>query len=282
MNQKSKQKCVLITGCSSGIGAALARECHAQGYQVVATARRPESLKTLESLGIECLKLDVNSPQDITALVSYFKNRSQTIDFIINNAGIGLMAPMSDLDVETLHQQFQTNVYAIVNITNALVPLLVAQKHGCIINIGSVSGILTTPFAGAYCASKAAVHAISEAYRMELAPFGIDVCIVQPGAIQSSFGSNATATTEQLLKADSLFAPIEAAVRKRANASQENPSSAEDFAKVLVKHMATGKPPAVMRIGNGSTLLPLLPRILPPRLLDKALGKPFKLDKLKR
>lgn len=275
-------KTVLITGCSSGIGRALAIEAHKQGYHVIATARRVERLEDLQKQGIDCLPLDVNDSEAIINIRNNFINSKQPIDFIINNAGVGAMIPMSDIPMQALQQQFQTNVFSIVNLINTLLPLLSKQKKACIINIGSVSGVLTTPFAGAYCASKAALHSISEAYRMELAPFGIDVVTVQPGAIASSFGDNASKVTHDLIKADSPYRNIESAIRRRAKASQEKPSSAEDFAKTLLAHMKSERMPAVIRIGNGSTLLPLLPRILPARVLDKILSKPFQLNKLKK
>ncbi len=277
-----RKKTVLITGCSSGIGLALAKEAHAAGYEVVATARNLEKIRDLEALGISCLKLDVNNESDISSLKNHFRSSTQPIDFIINNAGIGTMIPMADISPEALEQQFRTNVFSIVHLTNALLPILKKQGKACIINIGSVSGILTTPFAGAYCASKSALHSISEAYRMELAPFGIDVVIVQPGAIASAFGDNASAVTENLIKEASFYKPIEEAIRRRSRASQERPSSAESFARSLLKQMGKEHIPAVIRIGNGSTLLPLLPRILPARLLDKMLSTPFQLNRLSK
>lgn len=274
------KKTVLITGCSSGIGAALARECHRHGYAVIATARSPESLAALRELGVACYRLDVNESAGVESLMATLAQKGQEVDFLINNAGFGTMAAMADLEVEGLEAQFRTNVFSILRVTNAVVPGMIARKSGCIINIGSVSGILTSPFAGAYCASKAAVHSLSEAYRMELAPFGISVVTVQPGAIASSFGDNAGAVTEDLIRQDSAYRSIESAIRRRARASQERPTSAEEFARILCRHMNSGKLPAVIRIGNGSWLLPLLARLLPTRLLDFVRSRPFELSKL--
>ena len=274
------KKTVLITGCSSGIGAALARECHRQGYAVIATARSPESLAALRELGVACYRLDVNESAGVESLMATLAQKGQEVDFLINNAGFGTMAAMADLEVEGLEAQFRTNVFSILRVTNAVIPGMIARKSGCIINIGSVSGILTSPFAGAYCASKAAVHSLSEAYRMELAPFGINVVTVQPGAIASSFGDNAGAVTEDLIRQDSAYRSIESAIRRRARASQERPTSAEEFARILCRHMNSATPPAVIRIGNGSWLLPLLARLLPTRLLDFVRSRPFELWKL--
>ncbi len=111
---------------------------------------------------------------------------------LINNAGYGAMGPLLDGGTEAMQRQFETNVFSIVGVTQAFFPALRRSK-GLVVNIGSVSGVLVTPFAGAYCASKAAVHALSDALRMELAPFGIRVMEVQPGAIDTSFAKNAGA-----------------------------------------------------------------------------------------
>ncbi len=121
-----------------------------------------------------------------------------------------------------MRKQFETNVFSLVGVTRALFPLL-RQNKGLVVNIGSVSGVLVTPFAGAYCASKAAVHALTDALRMELAPFAIEVMEVQPGAIASSFGASASQQAEQLIDEASPWWPIRDGIRARANASQDNP-----------------------------------------------------------
>jgi len=254
--------------------------CHRGCGQPSRCLGSPESLAALRELGVACYRLDVNESAGVESLMATLAQKGREVDFLINNAGFGTMAAMADLEVEGLEAQFRTNVFSILRVTNAVVPGMIARKSGCIINIGSVSGILTSPFAGAYCASKAAVHSLSEAYRMELAPFGISVVTVQPGAIASSFGDNAGAVTEDLIRQDSAYRSIESAIRRRARASQERPTSAEEFARILCRHMNSGKLPAVIRIGNGSWLLPLLARLLPTRLLDFVRSRPFELSKL--
>ncbi len=200
-----KPKTVLITGCSSGIGAAMAIECHKRDYKVYATARDLSKLEDLKTMGIHCLQLDVNNDSELEKVLSDLVRDGQTIDFLINNAGYGAMAPIAVLSPESLAAQLDTNVVSILRVSNAFIPSMIEQKSGCIINIGSVSGVLTTPFAGAYCASKAAVHSLSDAYRMELKPFGIQVLTVQPGAIESAFGDNTAAITEGLIQNNSAY-----------------------------------------------------------------------------
>ena len=136
-----------------------------------------------------------------------------------------------------------------------------------------------TPFAGAYCASKAAVHALSDALRMELAPFGIQVMEVQPGAIQSSFANNAGHEAEQVLTAESAWWPLRESVKARARASQDRPTPASAFAAGVLAAVRKSPAPGLVRLGNGSRALPLLANLLPSRLLQKVLKKKFGLNR---
>ena len=278
-------KTVLITGCSSGIGRALTEEFLCHGYLVYAAARNTESLANLTSEHLIPLQMDVNNADDITRVATTIRERSGHLHCLINNAGYAAMGPVAELSSESLQQQFATNVFAPVALTKALLPLLQAgqnEKHPAqVVNIGSVSGILTTPFSGAYCATKAALHALSDALRMELAPFNIQVITVQPGAIQSKFGDNSLANLGDLIQPDSLYAPLKQQIQARATASQDNPTPAADFARELMAQLLS-QPDPVIRIGNGSRALPFMKRWIPLALLDKILSKKFGLLALKR
>jgi len=261
---------VLITGCSSGIGRALADAFRDAGYKVWATARKPDDVERLSAAGFTARQLDVNDNDALNRLAEEI----ETLDMLINNAGYGAMGPLLDGGVDAMRQQFETNVFAVVGVTRALFPLL-RRTRGLVVNIGSVSGVLVTPFAGAYCASKAAVNALSDALRLELAPFGVRVMEVQPGAIASQFASNAQRQAEQVLAADSPWWPLREHVQARARASQDRPTSAATFAQGVLAATRKSPVPAVVRLGNGSTALPLMARLLPRRLLDWALRKRF-------
>ncbi|MES2818303.1 MAG: SDR family oxidoreductase [Pseudomonadota bacterium] len=274
------QPSALITGCSSGIGRALADAFHAAGYRVWATARKAEDLAALSAAGFNALALDVNDSAAVEGLAATLSAQladAGGLDVLINNAGYGAMGPLLDGGVAALQRQFETNVFAVVDVTRALFPLLRARR-GLVVNIGSVSGVLVTPFAGAYCASKAAVHALSDALRLELAPFGIRVMEVQPGAIASSFGANASREAEQLIAEHSPWWPIREGIRARAKASQDNPTPARDVARDLLSAAQKPKPPRLLRLGNGSRALPLLAALVPKALMDKILRKRFSLD----
>src|SRR5471032_743745 len=219
----------LITGCSSGIGRALADVFKGAGYQVWASARKVEDVAALAAAGFTAVQLDVNDGPALEQLSAQISQQHGGLDVLINNAGYGAMGPLLDGGVSAMQRQFETNVFAVVGVTRALFPVLRRAK-GLVVNIGSVSGVLVTPFAGAYCASKAAVHALSDALRMELAPFDIRVMEVQPGAIASSFANNAGREAELLINEKSPWWPLRESIRARAKASQDRPTPASQFA----------------------------------------------------
>ncbi|HSW13006.1 MAG TPA: SDR family oxidoreductase [Solimonas sp.] len=273
---------VLITGCSTGIGRALALEFHRRGHRVWATARKLSTLEPLREQGISVAELDVDSAGSIAALAAQLQAAGIAIDMLVNNAGYGAMGPLVELPVEEIRQQFETNVVGLMAVTQAFAPGMMQRRRGRIVNIGSVSGILVTPFAGAYCASKAAVHALSDALRMELAPFGVEVITVQPGAIESQFGATASQGVDTRKGQTSAYAAIADAIDARAGASQDHATPVVKFARQVVDAVTGSSPAAVVRIGNGSTALPALRRLVPLGWLDRVLGQRFRLDQLNR
>ena len=269
---------ILITGCSSGIGQALALEFKRLGHTVYATARQPAALDALTALGLRAVELDVTSADSIEKARAQIAAQSARLDMLINNAGYGQFGAMMDADSDTLRRQFETNVIAPVAISRAFLPLLRASNQACIANIGSISGLVTTPFAGVYCASKAALHALSDAMRMELGPLGVRVVTVQPGGIRSKFGDNA----EHLIQfpEGSLYTPIAKFIRGRAQLSQRGATPCEVFVATVAAHLLNPAAGPICRTGSQSTRLPLLKRLLPTRRLDAKMQKLFGLDRL--
>jgi NAD(P)-dependent dehydrogenase (short-subunit alcohol dehydrogenase family) len=223
--------------------------------------------------------LDVTNQKSIDACVAEVIAKAGRIDVLVNNAGYALIGPVIDLSIDDLRLQFETNVIGLAALTKAVAPHMIKQHSGVIVNISSVSGICATPFAGAYCASKAAVNLLSDSLRAELAPFGISVVIVQPGAIKSGFGHAAAKSIGQC--ENSVYAPLAGYVKARALSSQKDPTSAEEFSKVLIDKLLRKKIPKIIRIGKQSTRLPLLKK-LPMDMLDNMMSKTFGLDKLKK
>ena len=279
MRQESETDIVLITGCSSGIGHALALALHRQGCKVLATARKLEALADLAAEGMEVCALDVTVEDSRQALLRHVQTHHWQVDTLINNAGYGAMGPLLDMDESAWQAQFAVNLFAPMQLARLLAPMMVRRGRGRIVNISSVSGILTTPFAGAYCASKAAFTAASDALRMELAAFGVRVITVQPGAIRSAFGGNAQAAIR--LAPDSLYQGIKAAVLARAGASQEGATPAEVFAQELSRHLLAPSCPPILRLGNKSRIMPWMKALLPTARLDKMLRQRFQLDRLR-
>ena len=268
---------VLISGCSTGIGRALAIEFAARNWRVFATARRPEVINDLKAPNVDVSVLDVTDEMSIKACVDSVIAKAGRIDMLVNNAGLLLIGPLVELEISELRRQFETNVIGLNALTRAAVPHMIKRKSGKIVNISSVSGVLPTPFAGAYCSTKAALTALSDSLRMELAPLGIKVITVQPGGIKSNLSINADKELERFKKTP--YGPIQNFIVARANASQENATPAETFAKELVDKLVLGKTPKFIRLGKDSTLLPLIARF-PRAFTDALLSKKFGLDKL--
>ena len=276
----SRTDFVLITGCGSGIGHALALAFHEAGWPVCATARRLDSLAALQARGILVKALDVTDRSAIAALVQDFQQQGHWVSTLVNNAGYGAMGALTDVPDQEWQRQFDVNVFAPMALVRAFFPAMREHGRGQIVNISSVSGVMPTPFAGPYCASKAAMNAIGDSLRMELAPFGIQVVTVQPGGIQTAFGDQASARVS--LPPDSAYLPIRDGILARANESQSQAMPASQFAQALVHLLSQPQPPALIRLGSKSRLMPGLKRWLPQRWLDQALSRRFGLDRLPR
>lgn len=274
----SGQTVVLITGCSTGIGRALATEFSGRGHQVMATARRPESLVDLEAENVLPVALDVTSETSIESAVTACLEWAGRIDILVNNAGFALIGPVAEVSLDDLRVQFETNVVGLVATSQAVIPHMVACGSGRIVNIGSVSGITATPFGGAYSGTKAAVHLISDALRMELAPFGVEVITVQPGAIESDFGRRASTGVERY-REGSLYSSIADSIGRRAMVSQSGCMPTLDFARLVVTAVTASNPPPLIRAGKHSALLPLLSH-LPAPMRDRLLSRKFDLEDL--
>ena len=281
MNSQTK-KIALITGCSSGIGRALAVLMHQQGYHVWATARNLDSISALAEQGISIESLDVTNTEQVNRVIERIERCAGTIDILVNNAGYGAMGPLLETSDEELRRQFDTNVFAPMMLARKVATPMRTKGKGLIVNIGSISGIFATPFSGSYCASKSAINTLSDIFRMEVSPFGIDVLTVQPGAVRSDFGLNATKALDRILPDNSLYKSIEAKLRKRANASQEHPTEVDHVVRTILNRIESKLPGGILRLAAGSKLLPLIKSIVPNAVLDKVLRKMFGLGSLDR
>ncbi|HEY6064763.1 MAG TPA: SDR family oxidoreductase, partial [Thermoanaerobaculia bacterium] len=190
---------ILVTGCSSGIGRATAIEAAARGHKVFASARRREDVAELTAKGIETLALDVTDPVSIREGVAATRTAAGRIDALVNNAGYGQYGAIEDVSPEEWRAQFDVNVFGALSVLREVLPGMRAARRGTIVNVSSLAGKVTVPFAGAYCASKHALEAISDALRVELAPWRIRVVVVEPGPIETHFGDRSRRATARIL-----------------------------------------------------------------------------------
>jgi NAD(P)-dependent dehydrogenase (short-subunit alcohol dehydrogenase family) len=271
---------VLVTGCSTGIGRALARELVAGGHVTFATARRPETLADLAAAGAQVLPLDVDDPASIAAAVADVMARAGRIDAVINNAGSGAYGPLVEIPLEQIAAVFRTNVLGVVAVIQAVFPHLADRRRGRIINIGSIVGVLPTPWAAPYCASKSAVHMLSEALRIEVAPFGIDVVEVQPAAVRSSIADSAAKDLDRYGAASSRFRAAHESIVKRAYASQHDPMPSEEFARRMIAACFADPAPRVVRLGARVEALAALAEA-DPATRDATVAAMFGVDRLR-
>ncbi len=268
------QRVVLITGCSSGIGRALAEEFLKRGDRVVATARNTDSLADL--VGDRCLtrSLDVSDGESIHRAVADAVEWAGRIDILVNNAGYALVGPMAEIPIDDFRLQLETNVVGLMAATQAVVPHMAAAGGGCIVNIGSVSSLLATPFGGAYSASKAAVHLLSDALRPEVAPFGIRVVVVRAGGVATKFPEAAGKGLDRYRDPASLYHDYVGAMEERAAMSKNLAMPAAEFARRVADAATKRNPPAMLKIGGGARIVPAM-AMLPKKLLAWVLGRKF-------
>lgn len=195
-----KGKVVIVTGASSGIGEATAREFAKAGAKVVLAARRVDRLESLAREivamggGAEALvvQADLSKLEDIQALISKTLEKFARIDVLVNNAGFGRLDWLENLDpIKDIQSQFDVNVLGVVQTTRQTLPIMIKQRSGHIINMCSMAGLVATPTYTIYAACKHAVHGFSEALRREVKPWGIDVSIIYPGGVTTEFGAHA-------------------------------------------------------------------------------------------
>src|SRR5262249_26329628 len=182
---------ILITGCSTGIGRALATRLGRAGYPVYATARRLESIAGLERDGCRLLALDVTDEESMAAAVRVVGEEYGAVWGLVTNAGYGELGPVEEVPMARVRRQFETNVFGLARMCQLVLPGMRAAGRGRIVNVGSMGGRVTFPGSGYYHASKYAVEAITDALRYEVRPFGVAVSLVEPGPVRTAFGATA-------------------------------------------------------------------------------------------
>jgi NAD(P)-dependent dehydrogenase (short-subunit alcohol dehydrogenase family) len=216
-------KTALITGCSSGIGAAAAKHFAAQGWNVAATMRNPEKDTALKGVAnIKLFALDVTNKASIASTVADALGAFGAIDVAVNNAGYGLFGPFETATDADIEKQFATNLFGLFDVTRAVLPTMREHKSGVIVNVSSIGGLTTFPMNSLYHATKFAVVGFSESLNFELAPFNIRVKVVAPGGVSTDFAGRSLVTTfkdNDHPYGDTLFKTVAAFGRNRARHS---------------------------------------------------------------
>jgi NAD(P)-dependent dehydrogenase (short-subunit alcohol dehydrogenase family) len=266
---------VLVTGASTGIGAACARYLDAKGFRVFATVRRQSDADALASPGsarLEALFLDVTDPASIQAAAQHVDAALEGggLAGLINNAGISVDIPLECVDIGVLRRQLEVNAIAPVAVTQAFLPML-RKARGRVVNVSSINGRVASPFSGPYCMSKFALEAFTDCLRQELAEWGMHVSVVQPGAIATPIWDKgrqedwSVAASEQDL---ALYGQAFQAFRSFSEQNATNAISCDAVSQAIVHALTARKPRTRYLVGRDARVYGRLAQICPDRLLD--------------
>jgi NAD(P)-dependent dehydrogenase (short-subunit alcohol dehydrogenase family) len=275
-----REQVLLITGCSSGIGRAIALEAARRGHIVFASARDLNAIRDLEAQSIRTLQLDVQDAASCAEAVQIVRREAGRLDALVNNAGYGQYGAVEDVSIERWEQQFDVNVFGTVRMIQAALPPMREARGGTIVNMSSVAGKLSIPFAAPYCAAKHALEAISDALRVELSPFGIRVVVIEPGPIVSKFEERARREVNSLLKGTGPYSRFYGeAERAMEGDFRRGQLPAEAVARVVLKAVEARRPKIRYALTVMSKTLIPLRRLLPDRYFDWQMKKTLKLPK---
>ncbi len=265
-------KVVLITGGSSGIGKSIGEFLHQKGFVVYGTSRNPE--KITNSI-FPLVALDVRDKQSIVNCVAEVIQKSGRLDIVINNAGVGITGPIEEIPTEEIRNNFETNLFGPIEVMKAVLPQMRAQKSGLIINITSIAGYMGLPYRGIYSASKGALELITEALRMEVKSFGIQITNVAPG----DFATNIAAGRYHapVVKASAYEVPYGNTL-KEMDSHVDSGSNPNEMAEAIFAIIQTDKPKVHYKVGAFMQKFSIvLKRILPDTVYEKMLMNHYKL-----
>ena len=268
---------VLITGCSTGIGRAAAAYLADRGWTVYATARRPETLSDLT--GCRQLQLDVTDEASMEAAVKAIEDEHGAVGALVNNAGYGIHGAFETTSVEDARRQFETNLFGLARLTQLVLPGMRNARRGRIVNMSSMGGRLTFPGGAYYHASKHALEALSDALRFELAPFGIQVVVIEPGAIKTKFVDTAVGTVDHE-ENDGPYGDFNRKLMLRIESAYRGPlarfaASPDTVARAVHRSLAAKTPKTRYLVTLGAHVLVRTRELLPDRLWDAILRNQY-------
>ncbi|MEU4164246.1 oxidoreductase [Actinoplanes sp. NPDC026670] len=262
-------KVALVTGASSGIGEATAKQLREAGHIVYAAARRVERMQHLAASGIHVLAMDVTDEETMQAGIDRIVTEQGRIDILVNNAGYGSYGALEDVPMEEARRQFEVNVFGAARLAQLVLPHMRRQRSGTIVNVTSMGGKIYTPLGSWYHATKYALEAISDCLRIEVAPFGIDVVVIEPGGIRTEWPGIA-ADNVRAVSGDGPYAAQGDAVAASltSDLSARYSSPPELIARTVAKAVRARRPRTRYAVGFGAKPLIFLHGALPDRTFD--------------
>jgi NAD(P)-dependent dehydrogenase (short-subunit alcohol dehydrogenase family) len=275
------EQVVLVTGSSSGIGLATAREAARRGHRVYASARNPEQIGGLLPLpNVLPLRLDVVQAGAAAGAVAQILAREARLDALVNNAGYAQYGATEDVSAEQWRRQYDVTLFGAIEAIRAVLPPMRQARRGTIVNVSSVGGKVTVPFAAPYCSAKHALESVSDSLRVEVAPFGIRVVIVEPGPIDTRFDDRALETVGEILRRPGPYSPLYGGVERAMKGDfQMGKLPPDAVARVILDAIEAERPRARYRITSMSKLLIPLKAALPDRWLDAAFRRSLRIPR---
>ena len=252
------EKVAVITGASSGIGFETALALAREGYYTYATMRdvtKRDKIKEIgqkESLKIDVLELDVDNEDSAKTAIRQILEQKQRIDVLVNNAGWGLWGCVEDVSVDEFRAQFETNFFSIIRLIQEVTPTMRKQGSGTIVNVSSVAGRIGFPASPAYISSKFALEGLSESLRLEMAPFGVNVVIIEPGVIKTNFLNPMKLAKRS--ESDTVYRDITVKVTSGVKMMAEMGTHPKEVADTIVKAIRNEKPLPRYIVGNDASM----------------------------
>lgn len=278
------RKTVLITGGTDGLGRATTLLLARKGYVVFAAGRSAEKRQELdriaheEKIPIRTLEMDVTDNLSVEIGVEFAIEKGGAIDVLINNAGIGYMAVVEELRMEDLRKQFETNLFGVLRVTQALLPRMRARRSGRIVMMSSTAGLVSPPTYGAYSSSKHALEGLTNSLRLEMYPFGVEVILIEPGYIVTNFQQTAKELAQPYVERakDSPYSKIYSGAWAGASRGRgSSKTTPEDCARVILEAIESPHPKPRYPVTPLARWVLLAKRMLPDTLLDSVLRRRF-------